>query len=79
MAGDNAVARHNLVLHAEIAAAMRDQLVDFFERAVIEQEVDPLAGGELAAVVLALLSVGAAAQFSAAFEVGESVVGICQG
>jgi hypothetical protein len=49
---------------------MRDQLVDFFERAFIEQQVDPLAGGELAAVVLALLSVGAAAQFSAAFQVG---------
>ena len=79
MPGDDAVAGHDLVLHAEVAAAMGDQLVDFFERPGVEEQIDALAGGELAAVVLALLSVGTAAQFSAPLEAGKRVGRICHG
>ena len=72
MAGDDAVARDDLVVHAEVAAAVGDELVELFERAGIEQQLDPLAGGELAGGVLALEPVGAAAELGAALEIGES-------
>ena len=39
VAGDDAVAGDDLILHPEIAAPVRDQLVDFFERAGIEQQI----------------------------------------
>jgi hypothetical protein len=53
-----------------------DELVDFLEGPRVEQEVDPFARGQLAAVVLTLLPVGAAAELRAALEVRESVFGI---
>ena len=52
VAGDDAVAGNDLFGHPEIEAAMGDELVDFLERAGIEQEVDPLAGRQLAGLVL---------------------------
>ena len=73
MAGDDAVARDDLVVHPEIAAAVGDELVDLFEGAGIEQQLDPLAGGQLAGGVLPLEALGAAAQLGAAFEVVERV------
>ncbi len=51
-AGDDAVARHLLLLHAEVAAAVLDESIEFLERALVEQEVDALARGQLAALVL---------------------------
>ena len=50
--GDEAVARDDLLVHAEIAAAVRDQLVQLFKSAFVEQQFDALAGGELALGVL---------------------------
>ena len=61
VAGDEAVAGDDLLLHAEIAAAVRDQLVEFLEGALVEQQFDALARGELAFLVLA----GAALRASA--------------
>jgi hypothetical protein len=55
---------------------MRDQLVDFFERAGIEQQVDPLAGGQLAGRMLPLDAGLAAAELRAALQIGENVFGI---
>ena len=75
MPGDDAVARDDLILHPEVAAAVRDELVDFLERAGIEQQLDPLAGGELAGRVLALDAGLAAAELRAALQIGESVFG----
>ncbi len=55
---DRAPARHHAVagdlglLHAEIGAAVLDEHVEFFERVVIEQQLDALARGELALGVL---------------------------
>jgi hypothetical protein len=46
-----------------------DELVDFVERARIEEEVDPLAGGELAGVVLPFQALVTAAACGAALEV----------
>ena len=37
VAGDDAVARDDLLVHPEVGAAVRDELVDFLERAGIEQ------------------------------------------
>ena len=54
---------------------MRDQLVDLFERPGIEQQVDPLAGGELARLVLPAHAVLAAAQLGAALQVREDLFG----
>ena len=76
MAGDDAVAWNELLRHAEVAAAVRDQLVDFLERAGIEEELDSLARGQFAGVMLALLPLRAAAQLRAALEIGEHVLRI---
>ena len=54
VAAHHAVAGDLLVLHAEIAAAVGDQCVDFDERPGVEEQVDPFAGGELAVLVLAV-------------------------
>ncbi len=59
--GDEAVARHILFVHAEVAAAVRDQLVEFFKRILVEQEFDALAGRQLALFVLALAALGSSA------------------
>ena len=53
-AGDDAVAGDFRFLHAEVAGAMLDEHVEFLERALVEQQLDALARGELAALVLRL-------------------------
>jgi hypothetical protein len=65
MPGHDAVARHDLLLHAEVLAAVRDQLVDFLEGAGIEQPRHSLARRELPLLVLLLQPRLAAAQFRA--------------
>jgi hypothetical protein len=55
---------------------MGDQFVDFFERAGIEEQVDPLAGGQFAGRMLPFDTGLAAAELRAALQVGESVFGI---
>ena len=59
VAGDDAVARDLLLGHAEVEAAVLDQLVELLEGALVEEELDALAGGELAFPVLALAPLGA--------------------
>ena len=51
-AGDDAVAGDLLLLHAEIGGAMLDEHVELLERAFIEKNLDTLARGQLAALVL---------------------------
>ena len=62
VAGDHAVARDLVVGHAEVGAAVLDEHVPLFEGAVVEQQLDPLARGELALVVLRVDALLAAAQ-----------------
>src|SRR5207247_4504680 len=52
VAGDDAVAGDALLLHAEVGAAVDDELVELLERAVVEEELDALARGELPLGVL---------------------------
>ena len=60
-AGDDAVAGNLGLLHAEIDAAVLDVHVELLEGALVEQELDALARGELAAGVLGLDALQAAA------------------
>ena len=62
-AGDDAVARHLGLLHAEFGRAMLDEHVELLERTAIEQKLDPLARRQLAALVLCFDALLAAAQF----------------
>ncbi len=52
LAGDDTIARHPLVGHAELGAAMLDEHVAFLERVLVEQQIDPLARRQLAAGML---------------------------
>ena len=53
-AGDHAVAVGPVPRDPEVTGAVPGQLVELGERAEVEQQVDPLAGGQLAARVLFL-------------------------
>src|SRR5260370_4668294 len=61
VAADHAIARHPLLLHAEVPAAMRHQRIDLDEGRRVEQQLDALARGQLAGGVLARDTLGAAA------------------
>ena len=61
-AGDHAVAVGSLLLHAEIGAAMGDEHVELLKGALVEQQLDPLARGQLALGVLRVDPLLAAAQ-----------------
>ena len=61
-AGDHAVAGELLLGHAEIDRAVLDEDAVFLERALVEQRLDALAGGELAALVLGRDALLAAAE-----------------
>ena len=61
-AGDDAVAGDLGLLHAEVVAAVLDEHVELLERALVEQQFDALARGQLAALVLGLDARLAAAQ-----------------
>ena len=50
--GDETVAGNDLLVHAEIAAAVRHQLVQFFESVLIQQQFDALARAQFAFLVL---------------------------
>jgi hypothetical protein len=54
-----------LVGHAEIAAAVADQLVGFDEGAFVQQEIDTLSGGKFTFGVLAFATLVAASGLSA--------------
>jgi hypothetical protein len=59
--GDDAVAEELLLLHAEIGAAVRREAVELDEGALVDEELDPLARGQLALLVLRGDALGAAA------------------
>jgi hypothetical protein len=61
-AGNDAVARHLLLRHAEIGGAVGDVHVVFFEGAFIEQHVDALARRQLALAMLGIDALLAAAE-----------------
>ena len=68
VAGDDAVAGNDLRAHPEIGAAVRDQLVDLFERAGIEEPFHALARRELALLVLLAQPLFAAAELGETLE-----------
>src|SRR5262249_20343304 len=76
VARDDAVARDDLRLHPEVAAAVGDELVELLEGVGIEEQHHPFARGQLARRVLPLEALGSAAPRGPALETGESVMGI---
>ena len=74
VAGDEAVAVDDLILHAEVARAMANQLVDFLEGAFVEQQIDALASGEFSFLMLA----GAALFASTGFGGGVAAAEFCE-
>ena len=76
IAGDDAVARDLLLLHAEVDRAVLDEHVELLERILVHEQFDALAGGELAALVLRLDARLAAAEprrLAAVFELVDDV------
>jgi hypothetical protein len=74
--GDDAVRGEFLVLHAELGAAMTGEAVALLEGLGIEQDIDALAGGELAGFVLlvdALLPAAEVEDALAFLEFGDAV------
>src|SRR5260370_41140875 len=70
-AGDEAVARGALLVHAEIGAAVAHEFVELFESVFVEETMDALACGELAGFVFALATLGTAASFRFSVEFAE--------
>src|SRR5580704_757200 len=71
IAGDEAVARRALRFHAEIMGLMANKLVELFERAFVEQQVDAFACAELALLVLAFAALCSAALFGFSVELAQ--------
>ena len=71
VAGDDAVARDDLVGHPEVEAAVCDELVDFLEGARIEQQFDALARSQFSGRALPLEALFPACQFGPPFELIE--------
>jgi hypothetical protein len=71
VAGDDAVARKFLAFEAEVCGAVLDELVELFERAFVQKELDALARSPLARLVLALDARGASAFGGAALQFEE--------
>ena len=65
-AGDDAVAGDLRLLHAEFGGAVLDEHVELLERALVHQQLDALARGQFAALVLRLDALLAAAAARAA-------------
>jgi hypothetical protein len=61
VAGHHAVAEVLLVLEPEVGGAVDDEAVQLHERALVQEHVEPLARGELAALVLRLDALAPAA------------------
>ena len=79
-AGDHAVAGDLRLLHAEVVGAVLDEHVELLERVLVHQELDPLARGEFAALVLrvdAPFAAAAARAVAALFEPVDNVLHAC--
>src|SRR5262249_57544445 len=76
-AGDDAIAGNPALVHAELGRAVLHEHVELLERAFVHQELEPLARGELAALVLrfdARLAAAGARAPAAFFELVEDVL-----
>jgi hypothetical protein len=72
-AGDDAIARDLVLLHAEFGRAVLDEHVELLERSLVEQQFDALPRRQLAAGVLRLDALFAAAELGAGAPVFEGV------
>ncbi len=65
-----------MLFDAEVAAAVNNELVRLVKRAGIEEQIDPLAGGELAGRMLPVQSLAAAAQLGPPLQLTKGLEGI---
>src|SRR3981189_1416757 len=72
-AGDDGGAWNLVLLHAEFGRAVLDEHVEFLERALVEQKLDALPRGQLAAGVLRLDAFFAASELGAGAPLFEGV------
>ena len=63
VSGYETIAVDDLAVHSEIAASMPDQLVEFFEGPLVEQQIDALTRRKFAFGVLLFAAVGPASGF----------------
>ena len=63
VARDDAVAVDDLLVEPEVGGTVCDEPIELDERALVEEQVEPFACGELALVVLRLQALGAPALF----------------
>ena len=61
MTGHDPVAQEPLLLHAEVGAPVRDELVELVEGSGVREQIEAFARGELSALVLLLDALVAAA------------------
>ena len=78
-AGDDAVAGDVRLLHAEIGGAVLDEHVELLERVAVHEQLDPLARGELAALMLGVDARLAATGAGAVAALFEPVDDVCHG
>jgi hypothetical protein len=74
--GDDAITRDDLIGHPEVEAAVCDELVDLFEGAGVEQQVDALAHRQFPGRALPLEALFAASQLGKPFELLQLRAGI---
>ena len=82
VAGHDAVARNHLLVEPEVGGAVGDEPVQLDEAALVQQQVEPLARGELALLVLLRDARGAPALFGerlAVMELLEKLAGVGHG
>jgi hypothetical protein len=68
-AGDDAITGEDLLLESEVGGAVGDEAIELDEAALVEQEIQPLSGGELALLVLLSNPIGASALLGEALPV----------
>ena len=78
-AGDHAVAGVHLLLQPEIGGPVGDEAVELHEAALIEQQIEPFARGELALLVLLRDAVRRPRPVRRATGGGEGRRGVCGG
>jgi hypothetical protein len=78
-AGDDPVAREALLVHAEVHALVDDQAIHFVERTLVDQQLDALARGLLARVVLPRDALGAARELGCLVAPSEFIEAILEG
>src|SRR5262249_38322922 len=78
-ASDDPIAGDALLVHVEVMALVDDEPIELRERALVEEELEPLARGLLAGLVLAPDSLGSSRQLGREVAAAELVESLLEG